>query len=209
MTPRHRQGRRGRRGWRDSGARRLTDDAHAHEEDRGEDRGDRPHLVLDGVELVGAREDEPGREGADDERGPGQRRRARPARARRRWRRPGARSGPASARSRRTAGAPGTGRRSTATTRNPTATARVRRMPRTRDRRRRRPRRDTTLRITRPSTSSMTAAPMMMRASGVLIRPRSDSTRAVIPTEVAVSVAPTKMAGGDQVAAARLRRCGR
>ena len=40
----------------------------------------------------------------------------------------------------------------------------------------------------------MTAAPMMMRASGVLIRPRSDSTRAVIPTDVAVSVAPTKIA---------------
>ena len=52
----------------------------------------------------------------------------------------------------------------------------------------------TTLRITRPSTSSMTAAPMMMRAAGVLIRPRSAKTRAVIPTDVAVRVAPRKMA---------------
>ena len=40
----------------------------------------------------------------------------------------------------------------------------------------------------------MTAAPMMIRASDVAMRPRSDSTRAVIPTEVAVRVAPTKMA---------------
>ena len=40
----------------------------------------------------------------------------------------------------------------------------------------------------------MTAAPMMTRASWVAIRPRSDSTRAVMPTEVAVRVAPTKIA---------------
>ena len=54
---------------------------------------------------------------------------------------------------------------------------------------------DTTLRMTRPRTSSITAAPMMTRASRWCIRPRSDRTRAVIPTEVAVSVAPTKIAG--------------
>ena len=47
--------------------------ADAHEEDRREDRSDRPHLLLDGVELVGARQDEAGGEGADDERRPGQR----------------------------------------------------------------------------------------------------------------------------------------
>ncbi len=52
----------------------------------------------------------------------------------------------------------------------------------------------TTLRITSPSTSSITAAPMMILASGVFIRPKSDRTRAVIPTDVAVSVAPMKMA---------------
>ena len=75
-----------------------------------------------------------------------------------------------------------------------------RRPARSRPRRRRCPL--TTLRITSPSTSSMTAAPRMIRASGVRIRPESDSTRAVIPTEVAVSVAPTKIAGGETVAAA-------
>ena len=48
--------------------------------------------------------------------------------------------------------------------------------------------------MTKPSTSSMTAAPMMMRASIVLMRPRSESTRAVIPMEVAVRVAPMKIA---------------
>ena len=53
---------------------------------------------------------------------------------------------------------------------------------------------DTTARITIPSTSSITAAPMMILASGVCIRFKSDSTRAVMPTEVAVRVAPTKMA---------------
>ena len=43
----------------------------------------------------------------------------------------------------------------------------------------------TTARMTSPSTSSMTAAPRMMRASSVCDRPRSLSTRAVMPTLVA------------------------
>ena len=53
---------------------------------------------------------------------------------------------------------------------------------------------ETTVRITSPSTSSITAAPMMIRASGVLIRPRSARTRPVMPTDVAVRVAPMKIA---------------
>ena len=47
--------------------------------------------------------------------------------------------------------------------------------------------------ITSPSTSSMTAAPRMMRASGESIRFRSWNTRAVIPTLVAQSTAPMNM----------------
>jgi hypothetical protein len=47
-------------------------------------------------------------------------------------------------------------------------------------------------RMTSPRTSSMTAAPRMIRASGVLDLPRSCITRAVIPTLVAVRVAPMK-----------------
>ena len=42
-----------------------------------------------------------------------------------------------------------------------------------------------------PSTSSITAAPRMIRPSVLDVRPRSASTRAVIPTLVAHSVAPT------------------
>src|SRR6266576_762914 len=53
---------------------------------------------------------------------------------------------------------------------------------------------ETTPRITSPMTSSITAAPRMRRASRLCSTWRSLSTRAVIPTEVAVSVAPTKMA---------------
>src|SRR5690349_4651874 len=49
-----------------------------------------------------------------------------------------------------------------------------------------------TARMTRPNTSSTTAAPRMTRASGVAPLPRSRSTRAVMPTLVAVSVAPRK-----------------
>ena len=45
-------------------------------------------------------------------------------------------------------------------------------------------------RTTRPSTSSITAAPRMMRALGVLMAFASCRTRAVIPTEVAASIAP-------------------
>ena len=67
---------------------------------------------------------------------------------------------------------------------------------------------ETTLRITSPRTSSITAAPMMIRASWLDMRPRSESTRAVIPTEVAVSVAPMKMACGDAVARRDRRRVG-
>src|SRR2546429_1971125 len=51
-----------------------------------------------------------------------------------------------------------------------------------------------TPRITSPMTSSMTAAPRITRASRLCSTWRSLSTRAVIPTEVAVRVAPTKMA---------------
>ena len=43
---------------------------------------------------------------------------------------------------------------------------------------------------------------------GVAMRPRSESTRAVIPTEVAVSVAPTKMAAVVR-SASPLAGCGR
>src|SRR3989442_1753888 len=53
---------------------------------------------------------------------------------------------------------------------------------------------ETTPRITRPSTSSITAAPRMSRASVESMRFRSESTRAVIRTDVAVSVASTKIA---------------
>src|SRR5438876_611486 len=53
---------------------------------------------------------------------------------------------------------------------------------------------ETTPRITSPMTSSITAAPRIRRASRLCSTWRSLSTRAVIPTEVAVSVAPTKMA---------------
>ena len=52
----------------------------------------------------------------------------------------------------------------------------------------------TVARMTRPSTSSMIAAPSTTRAAGCWSRSRSASTRAVIPTLVAVSVAPTKIA---------------
>ena len=50
----------------------------------------------------------------------------------------------------------------------------------------------TTASTINPMTSSMTAAPRMMRASAVCRRPRSLNTRAVIPTLVAHRVAPTK-----------------
>ena len=54
--------------------------------------------------------------------------------------------------------------------------------------------RETTVRIMRPSTSSATAAPKTMRASLVDNARRSPNTRAVMPTLVAVSVAPTNSA---------------
>lgn len=50
----------------------------------------------------------------------------------------------------------------------------------------------TTARTTSPRISSMTAAPRITRASSERARPRSVSTRAVMPTLVAVSVAPRK-----------------
>ena len=53
---------------------------------------------------------------------------------------------------------------------------------------------DTTERIISPITSSNTAAPKMIFASLVLSFPRSLNTRAVIPTDVAVSVAPKNKA---------------
>ena len=51
---------------------------------------------------------------------------------------------------------------------------------------------ETAARITRPITSSMTAAPRMIRDSLAPVFPRSRSTRAVMPTLVAHSVAPMK-----------------
>ena len=45
---------------------------------------------------------------------------------------------------------------------------------------------------TRPRTSSITAAPRMIRDDGVRDAFASCSTRAVMPTEVAASIAPTK-----------------
>lgn len=49
-----------------------------------------------------------------------------------------------------------------------------------------------TARTTRPSTSSMSAAPRMICPSRLWVTPRSFKTRAVIPTLVADNVAPTK-----------------
>ncbi len=51
---------------------------------------------------------------------------------------------------------------------------------------------ETTERITRPSTSSITAAPRMILDSRAESLPRSASTRAVMPTLVAARVAPMK-----------------
>ena len=48
----------------------------------------------------------------------------------------------------------------------------------------------TTASTSRPSTSSITAAPSTMRASGVWTLPRSLKTRAVIPTLVAQRTVP-------------------
>ena len=52
----------------------------------------------------------------------------------------------------------------------------------------------TTASSTRPRMSSTTAAPRMTCASSVFMWPRSERTRAVMPTEVAVSAAPRKIA---------------
>ena len=52
----------------------------------------------------------------------------------------------------------------------------------------------TTVKITSPRMSSITAAPRMICPSTSRSRPRSDSTRAVIPTLVAVKVAPAMIA---------------
>ena len=49
---------------------------------------------------------------------------------------------------------------------------------------------ETTARMTSPRTSSMTAAPRTICASGIFSLPRSRKTRPVMPTEVAASVAP-------------------
>ena len=54
--------------------------------------------------------------------------------------------------------------------------------------------RTTTVRTTRPMTSSATAAPSTIRASVVARARRSPKTRAVMPTLVAVSAAPTNSA---------------
>jgi len=47
-----------------------------------------------------------------------------------------------------------------------------------------------------PSTSSMTAAARMIRASVVERNPRSAKTRAVIPTDVATNAVPMKIDSG-------------
>src|SRR2546427_70491 len=77
----------------------------------------------------------------------------------------------------------------TAATRNPTATASVRTTPSALTAA---PAAspETTPRITRPSTSSITAAPRMSRASVESMRFRSESTRAGIPTDVAQHARP-------------------
>ena len=53
--------------------------------------------------------------------------------------------------------------------------------------------RPTIARTTRPRTSSTTAAPRMIRPSRVSRTRSSERTRAVMPIDVAVSAAPTKM----------------
>ena len=84
--------------------------------------------------------------------------------------------------------------RTTAAARNPTALARI---PTTASGSNRRPWPaapmipDTTASTISPSTSSITAAPRMMRPSMLVVFWRSASTRAVMPTLVAHSVAPT------------------
>ena len=52
-----------------------------------------------------------------------------------------------------------------------------------------------------PSTSSTTAAAKTVTPSGESSRDRSDNTLAVIPTEVAVIIAPIKSAEGDHIPA--------
>ncbi len=59
---------------------------------------------------------------------------------------------------------------------------------------------------TSPRTSSTTAAPRMIWPSRVLSAPSSDSTRAVIPIEVAVSAAPDEDRGQRLVAERRRDR---
>ena len=60
----------------------------------------------------------------------------------------------------------------------------------------------TTARMMSPMTSSITAAPSTTWLSGSCSRPRSESTRAVMPTDVAVSVAPsTRSASGGRPSA--------
>ena len=49
---------------------------------------------------------------------------------------------------------------------------------------------ETTARMIKPKTSSMTAAPRIIRASLLFVLWRSCNTRAVMPTLVAASVAP-------------------
>ena len=61
----------------------------------------------------------------------------------------------------------------------------------------------TTVRMTRPSTSSATAAPSTVRASTDASARRSPNTRAVMPTLVAVSAAPTKTASSPENPSAR------
>ena len=56
-----------------------------------------------------------------------------------------------------------------------------------------------------PRTSSITAAPRMIRPSLLSARPRSASTRAVIPTLVAQSVAPTNQSASEPCVAKKAR----
>ena len=64
---------------------------------------------------------------------------------------------------------------------------------------------ETTARTSSPSTSSITAAPRTIRPSVLSAFPRSPSTRAVMPTLVAQSVAPTNQSAREFCAGKKAR----
>ncbi len=57
----------------------------------------------------------------------------------------------------------------------------------------------TTVKMMRPMTSSITAAPSTIWPSRVCSLSRSDNTRAEMPIDVAVSAAPHTIAGRDGI----------